>query len=438
MSTKPHTEIDSEPKVAITLVVLTFIGVGLGYATSIFAARVLGPIGFEQYAVAVATLGVMSSIAEMGVGKNALKVLPSYEVSGEYSLASGYWRFGVVTLLLVSGVLSASVIGWSFFSQGVATSKPLAVAMLFLPFAAFSGVGIDFVMANRVAVGGAVIARVIVPGITLVLLAGAGVVGMDVSVSAMVVMYGSGAVVGAILAIAVFIKSSPSRYFSTKPSFHLRNWLRYCIYFAVSALFATALFRVSVLVMEALPVEAMEVAHLAAALDTGCLILLLAKSTDKLFQPQMSIVLAEADWETGMQIRTKRYYLIGSACAAFLLVIWLFGKRILSLYGEEFQDAYSALLFVSIGASAWTFFSLSPIFLHYRGMSVYVLIVTAAANVVLLATTAWLGVNYGAKGAGMAFGGVLATTIMLFYFRSRAELNRLAKLGNKEHYLGGL
>ncbi len=425
MTTKRDAELDAEPRVAVILVVLTFIGVAFGYATSIVVARVLGPIGFEQYAVAIATLGVLSSVAEMGVGKNALKVLPGFEVSGQMSMASGYWRYSVVTLLVMSSTIAVAVIGWSLLHRGLPSGRPLAIAMLYLPFAAVSGAGIDFVMANRIAIGGAVIARIIVPGTTLLLLAIAWAVGLNVSISMMVAIYGSGCMIGSILALIVFWRSSPPEYFTAPPAYEVKGWLRQCIYFAVFALLSAALFRVSILVLETLPIDAVEVALMAAALDTGCLILLLAKSTDKLFQPQMSIVLVESDWEAGLKIRTKRFSIIGTACAMFLAVIWLFGKRILGLYGEEFEAAYPALVFVSMGASAWTLFSLSPIFLHFRGLSVYVLIVTAIAIVMLVALTAWFGVEYGAKGAGLAFGVVLLVTILVFRIRAGGELRRL-------------
>ncbi|WP_404304582.1 lipopolysaccharide biosynthesis protein [Neorhodopirellula lusitana] len=429
MNTKLQSELNAQPRVAVILVIITFIGVGLGYASTIIAARILGPIGFKQYAVAIATLGVLSSLAEMGVGKNALKVLPGFQVSDQMSFASGYWRYSLATAFIASMTIAVLVVAWNLLFRDVEAATPVAVAMAFLPFAALCGVGIDLVMANRLAIGGALIARLIVPGTTLLLLTGVSVYGINVSISVMVILYGAGCVLGALLALGVFWRSSPSEYFAAAPSYRTKAWLRQSIYFAIFALLASALFRVSVLALETLPIDAIEVALMAAALDTGCLILLLAKSTDKLFQPQMSIVIAESDWETGLKIRTKRRCIIGGACALFLLVIWLFGKRILGLYGEEFQAAYPALCFVAVGASAWTFFSLSPMFLHYRGKSVFVLVVTALANVAMIAATVWYGTTNGATGAGLVFCVALVTTILLFRSRALSEFDLLEREG---------
>ena len=86
---------ESESRTAVLLVGLSVFGVVLGYALSIAAARILGPNAFEDYAVAVATLGMLSAAAEAGVGKFALKVIPEYTASRKWGLASGYWRFNL-------------------------------------------------------------------------------------------------------------------------------------------------------------------------------------------------------------------------------------------------------------------------------------------------------------------------------------------------------
>ena len=77
------------------------------------------------------------------------------------------------------------------------------------------------------------------------------------------------------------------------------------------------MFRISILILEVMPVPETEVACFAAALETGCLILLVAKSTDKLLQPEMSVVIQHANLDFGRQRRGKRYLMIGSICTRF-------------------------------------------------------------------------------------------------------------------------
>lgn len=383
------------------------------------AARILGPLGFKEYAVAIATLGLLSSAAEMGVGKNAIRVLPGLRVSNQMSLAAGYWRYSLGTTLLASLVIGGLALCWIALRGPDAFRSPLAMAVFFLPVAALSGIGVDLVMANRASIRGMIIARLVMPGMTLAMLATAAIWAVDLSVQNLIVLYGFSSLAGTLLAAWCFLSTSPAEYFSQDPLFETATWLRQCFYLAVFALLSAALFRVSILVIEVLPIDEIEVALTAAALDTGCLILLLAKSTDKLYQPQMSIIIQQQEWEVGLKLRSKRYWLIGSACGLFLLVIFVFGRQILGLYGPQFEAGFPALCLVSVATSVWTFFSLAPAFLHYRNRSDFVLSATAISIVILLVLTALLGLRYGATGAGLAFCIVLAATAGTFRYRAR-------------------
>ena len=66
---------------------LSVAGAGIGYASSIAAARILGAAAFENYAVSIATLGLLASVAEAGVGKYALKVMPAFAAAEQWPQA---------------------------------------------------------------------------------------------------------------------------------------------------------------------------------------------------------------------------------------------------------------------------------------------------------------------------------------------------------------
>ena len=68
---------------AAILIVLSFTSLFIGYATSIFVARTLGAAGFESYVVAIATLTLLSTLAESGAGKAAIQILPVYKASAK-------------------------------------------------------------------------------------------------------------------------------------------------------------------------------------------------------------------------------------------------------------------------------------------------------------------------------------------------------------------
>ena len=91
---------ESHDRGAFLLVAFSLISVGIGYFTSIYVARTLGHDGFEDYAVAIASLALMSTLAEAGTGKFALRILPVYVGARRWSLASGYWRFSLRLIML--------------------------------------------------------------------------------------------------------------------------------------------------------------------------------------------------------------------------------------------------------------------------------------------------------------------------------------------------
>jgi len=133
---------------------------------------------------------------------------------------------------------------------------------------------------------------------------------------------------------------SAKQLLTTAPEYHRSKWLPQCAYFAAFSFPASWTLKISLVVLEFLPILEAEVTCFAAALETGCLILLLAKSTDKTFQPELSVILAQHSWKAGVQLRRNRYVLVGSGCEIFMLVTVVSGKSILEMYGGEFVPGY--------------------------------------------------------------------------------------------------
>ena len=178
----------------------------------------------------------------------------------------------------------------------------------------------------------------------------------------------------------------------------------------------TWIFEISLIVLEVANVAELEIARYGAAAKTGCLILLVAKSTNKFYQPELAVIMSSGDWQRGLKLRSSRLYLVGTAAVAFLLVMIFFGKRILLLFGPEYEAAHLALCFVSFGACVSTVFSMAPEFLKFSERLITVMLTTSAGGILLIILTWILGAKFGATGAGLAFG-IVITLMTIVYLK---------------------
>ena len=119
-------------------------------------------------------------------------------------------------------------------------------------------------------------------------------------------------------------------------------------------------------------------------------------------------------WEQGEIVRRRRWIFVGSVCLIFMILIILFGRWILKLYGESFASGYPHLCLIAAGSCVWTLFSLSSSYLKFSGLNRLVLMVAASAAVLMACLTYGLGYYWGTTGAAMAFCVVLIGTSLAF------------------------
>lgn len=418
---------------AALLVILSFISLAISYATSILIARTLGPVGFESYAVAIATLTLLSTLSESGVGKLSIQMLPVYEASKKWNLTAGFWRFSISLVLLVSCAMVLMILLGDLSQQRENEDHAILIAALFLPAAALAGMAIDFVMAIRAPIQGATIARLVVPLTTLTLM----MLGIQFinsfSATWAVGCFGMGSLVGLILAMIAYRKHSPPDALTANPEFDRGFWIRECLTFLTLATLVSWIFRSSVIALDLLSITPEDVASFAAAAETGGLILLLSKSTDKYFQPYLAVFIERHAWSEGDAMRKRRFIWVGAVCVVFLMVILLAGRSILGLYGDSFVSGYPALVLISIGCCFWSLFSLAPAYLKFSGLNRLVLGVTASSALGMITLTLLLGSWLGTTGAGLAFCIVLTTTSLTFLWLARVHFlvqTRTSELSN--------
>ena len=390
-------------KNAGSLVLFSMGCFALSYATAIVFARALGADGYDDYAVAVSSVTILATLAEMGTGKYAMRVMPAYTLSRRWSLASGYLRFSVLLILLSSLVLTFVTATPEFFENGVFGDYALGIVVLFLPVMAWVGAGSEFVMANQAPIRSAFVTRLLVPGATLALGVAWVRSSFEFTAPRGVLCYGLGWVAG-LVAVAVFLsQTTRSEIGGARPEYRSREWMTNSLPFLFFALLVTVLAKVGVIVLEIVHPQEATVAVYAAAAETAAFIYLVAKSTDKMFLPDLSVRIEQRDGAAIRAGRIRRWIWLGPLCVLYLVAVVFFGKQILGLFGEEFVAGYPALCIMAVATSVWTMASLAPSYLKYLGMNRFVIVATTATVVAHIGLCFPLGRFFGATGAALSY-----------------------------------
>lgn len=384
------------------MVVANIFAVGIGYGITIVLARNLTHYGFEQYVGTLATLGLLASLGEAGFGKYALKIVPVYVAHNSLGLLRGYLAYAFLGCIGVSLLVGGVTLLVELPMRTSTSERVILIALFFLPAMAGFGVAVDFLLSLRRAATATLIARIIVPATTLGLL-GVALASDRLSPYVAVLCFGLGSLLGMLLAAGLSIAIVVPMAREAVVDFKLVDWTRRGLSYMTVGFLISWIFKAPLVLAHHMPHGVNQLAILAPAFETGCLALLLSKSTDKYFQPTLSMVIEMQDWDYGAQVRRRRLALLGVGVSLYLATIFVFGKQILSLYGGDFESAYPALCVIAVGSSVWTIFSLAPSFLLYVGERKQLLVSLFVHGVLLAVLSASLMRYFGVMGSAVAY-----------------------------------
>jgi len=162
----------------------------------------------------------------------------------------------------------------------------------------------------------------------------------------------------------------------------------------------------------------------AVAAQTGSFVVLLATSTNRYYLPRVSTLIDRQDDEMTLRAANARLRQIAPLCAVFLLVVFLFGRRILHLFGSEFVVGHAALCTVAVGATTSTLFALSPYYLQFVGRNLLVNVCTFVAAATSIAICFPLASRLGSLGAGIAYALPMAALYIVLAVVARSRFAR--------------
>lgn len=392
-------------KQPLQLCLLALVNYGLFYGLSVFLARTLDTRGFHDYSVAVATVALLVSLSTLGLEKYALRVLPANFESQDWGQARGFIRFSVRSSIVVSVVVGVvySLVRYATSSDTVQEMWPVLIGVATVPAVALAQFLIEVLASSGKVVKATFFYRLVFPVTVVLLVIGVGSLGNGLTAAKAVMGY-CVAWVGALLLLHWQARAGvPNEVWLTDVVTKPRLWLREAAPFLVHGVMMTQFASLGIIGLEFAGRGERSVALLAACMQTGSFVVLLATATNRFYSPQVSVLIEKQDLAGLKTMIRERWRWLVPVTLAYFLSMALFGRRILGLFGPEFKEAYPALMWIAGGASVSVLLAMAPNYLKFIRRNQLVLGITAAAAVVNLGLILWLGPQLGATGAAIAY-----------------------------------
>jgi O-antigen/teichoic acid export membrane protein len=403
---------------ALQLCLLALVNYLIFYGIGVWLARALGVSGFKAYSVAVAAVTLLASVTTLGLEKYAQRVLPAYWEAGDWAHARGFVIFGrnvVVSVALIAVAICGLVFAGKWIVAQVAPSSTTLLALLFLPVMVVTLFMLEALASTGEVVRGTLVYRLLLPSCVTLMLALIWLSPASLTVTLAVLSYGGAWVVSLLMLRRLAWRVMGDELLLAQPAREPRKWLLGSVPFLIHSVMMTQFASLGIAGLELLGSREQEVALLAAAMQTGGFIILLATATNRLYGPLVSRLIERRDYSGILATIKERHAWIVPATLVYLTVMVIFGRRILRLFGAEFEAGYPALCLIAAGASISVWFAMAPNYLKFVGRNGQVLGITAAAGLLNVALLVALGPRWGATGAAAAYAISLAVMAVVFF-----------------------
>ncbi|MGR9086301.1 MAG: lipopolysaccharide biosynthesis protein [Gammaproteobacteria bacterium] len=379
---------------------------GLMYGANIMLARTLGIAEFNDYSVAISTVTILSALATLGLEKYALRAIPVFRERQDWQRYRVFWLFSLRTIAGFSIVLALTlVLSLESILLLYASDYHIAIVVYagFLPVIAVSLFLVEFIAAHGAVLLSVTIYRFLLPMLYLVILIGVSVSLARMSALIAVGCYGLAWTATGLLMWRLSSYFMPHDLPGSHPSLFGASWLRASLPLVMNSLMMTVMTSSGVVIMELLFPDSKEVGIYAAAAQTGGFLSLIGTSTNRYYLPLMVTLMEHRDKPSIRQLMHQRALIVGGLILSLLMVVYLFGDKVLGLFGPHFKGGHDALVIIAVGAAVSALYADIPYYLQFMGKKRTVFYLTAAATLSMLAFSFIWGAMMGAIGVALAY-----------------------------------
>ena len=334
--------------------VISIAGTAITFLLHVFLARVMGPESYGYFAYAVNVMSILVLGGQLGYQHASIRFVSEYIAKNQRGLLKGFYQSSTRDIAVGSAATSALIIvGLEFWRRSVDIEVDLARSIqalaVLVPAVSFSTVwsgrlrGLKAVSASQVPTA---IVQPICFGI--VVLALSLILDRRVAAPDAILAYSIAAMSTFVLSQVFLRRRTDPALSSSKPMYRTSEWRRVATSFL--AVTAVQIVRNRFVVLAVGFYEpAAEIGFFSSAKRVASLAAFGLTAVAAWSSPMIAEYHA-----TGHKDRLQRLARIAAWCTtAFALpvtvIVLVFGREILGLFGEEFRHGYSALAIIALG-----------------------------------------------------------------------------------------
>ena len=382
-----------------------FAGAMLAFVTQVLLARWMGATELGVYVLAFSVCIVFASIASLGLPSAALRFIGEALARKEYATISGYVRYCRQIVLAVSVLAAAGAAALALSSTSYATT--FLIAMLCIPvFAlirthdgiahAFSWMPLAFFPNS-----------VVRPALLLLFVYGLWLTHTSLNASNVISLHLLILVLVGLAQTVLLNRRLRPIINDVAPSYDRALWTGASIPILITVMMNAYLPELSVILV-GLSESADNVAIFNASFRVAFMIAFGAFAVDAVVMPRVARLYADGNI-SAVQTLISRATLLKVAGSMFAVaLLFLFGRQILGLFGEEFVVGYRVMMMLALSQLIIALLGPGAAILNVTGHQNSCLRVFIVAFVLLLVLNMLLVPRFGLPGAAMAIVIVIA------------------------------
>lgn len=350
-------------------IVIAILYYALTYVYLSVIASHLGPSSFGDFSVALAIAGQGWILALLGSNMAVYKILPGYIERSDYSHVKGYiyrvFCWAIVTSITLSVILSCAYVLAKLI---IHDTHPAIYASVIIPLMALSFLTNRILLASKVTLSTQSLSQVFLPLCILILLelylryypplhALSAIIIVAISYAVLLIL------LGFILFFSIFEKIR-----KTKAKYKTKEWLFNSLKFLPLSMSWVALYTITIVILEIFGPNEIDVGLYAAAYRISIIMIMIQVNLYALFLPKISSEMKAENYQNVKLVLRKLFKINVLVSISTLLIMLVFGKMLLHIYGSHFVKGYFILCIFVVAESIYIIFAISSYLLQFAAL----------------------------------------------------------------------